>query len=180
MMTGMHPRDTGITDNETPLAERASTLAEAFQAAGYRTLAVTSAFHLAPSHSGLAQGFDRYSAPLGVTRRGRATLDALEPWIEVRGEPLFVFVHVFDAHSPYRPEAEAALRTSARTRWPRAPARGVDPARLPCRPGPGSPRPPRRGCARRPGGARPRSERWVRRTCTAPRSRAWTGCSEGS
>ena len=111
MMTGMHPRDTGIIDNETPLAERASTLAEAFQAAGYRTLAVTSAFHLGPSHSGLAQGFDRYSAPREVTRRGRATLDALEPWIdECAGDPLFVFVHVFDAHSPYRPEAEAALR----------------------------------------------------------------------
>ncbi|MEC8513175.1 MAG: sulfatase-like hydrolase/transferase [Planctomycetota bacterium] len=128
MMTGMHPRDTGITDNETPLAERASTLAEAFQAAGYRTLAVTSAFHLAPSHSGLAQGFDRYSAPLGVTRRGRATLDALEPWIdECAGEPLFVFVHVFDAHSPYRPEAEAALRhLGADPTAASAPARGVD------------------------------------------------------
>ena len=109
MMTGMHPRDTGIIDNETPLAERASTLAEAFQAAGYRTLAVTSAFHLGPSHSGLAQGFDRYSAPR-ESRRGRDP-GCPGPWIdECAGDPLFVFVHVFDAHSPYRPEAEAALR----------------------------------------------------------------------
>jgi arylsulfatase A-like enzyme len=63
LMTGLHPRDTRVVTNRDPLARRAVTLAERFAAAGYRTAATYSAFHLDDATSGLGQGFDRYEGP---------------------------------------------------------------------------------------------------------------------
>ncbi|MFT7678360.1 MAG: arylsulfatase [Planctomycetota bacterium] len=104
LMTSVHPRDTRIINNHTPLASEARTLAEAFREAGYRTFAATSAYHLAHGESGLGQGFDRLNAPRRNTRLGGVSVDVLEDWIEeADGEPLFVWLHVFDAHSPYAP-----------------------------------------------------------------------------
>jgi arylsulfatase A-like enzyme len=102
LLTGTHPRDTGILDNITPLAAAAPTLAEAFRAAGFTTSMTVSATQLAPAHSGLAQGFDRAAFPNEADRDGAATLASLEPWWEeTRGQPLFLWVHLFDAHAPY-------------------------------------------------------------------------------
>ena len=104
LMTALGPRDTRITNNNTPLGNDANTLAERFRAAGYRTFASASAFHLAHKESGLGQGFDRLNAPHRETRLGGASVDVLEDWIqEADGEPLFVWLHVFGAHSPYIP-----------------------------------------------------------------------------
>ena len=43
LLTGVHPRDTGVVDNVTPLAQLAPTLAEAFSDAGWTTLALGAA-----------------------------------------------------------------------------------------------------------------------------------------
>lgn len=111
MLTGVHPRDSGVVDNTTPLSGRAWTLAEAFQRAGYRTLGVTSALHLQPRFSGLSQGFDLYDAPVTGGRRGDPTIDVLEGWLDAfEGEPLFVFVHIFEAHAPYLPDGQSVGR----------------------------------------------------------------------
>jgi arylsulfatase A-like enzyme len=102
LMTGTSPRDTRILNNSTRLADQAPTLAEAFQAGGYRTMAVLSAYHLLDAESGLGQGFDRVNGPRRNDRDGGLSVDVLEQWVaEAEGQPLFIWLHLFDAHSPY-------------------------------------------------------------------------------
>ncbi len=102
LMTGTSPRDTRILNNSTRLVSQAPTLAEAFQAGGYRTMAVLSAYHLLDTESGLGQGFDRVNGPRRNDRDGKLSVDILEEWVEqAGGQPLFVWLHLFDAHSPY-------------------------------------------------------------------------------
>lgn len=102
LLTGVHPRDTGVVGNVDRLADQALTLAERFRAAGYATFGSVSAEHLV--HGGVGQGFDRFSGPEGFRRGAPRTIARLVPWLaEARGIPLFVWVHVFDAHDPYEP-----------------------------------------------------------------------------
>lgn len=103
LMTATHPRDTGILNNTSPLLAAAPTLAERFGATGFATFAVVSAKHLGAPHSGLGQGFDRMAWPDPDSQRdAEKSIDILESWVEeVRGRPLFVWLHVFDAHTPY-------------------------------------------------------------------------------
>ncbi len=104
LLTGVHPRATGVIDNSDSLADAARTLAEAFGEAGYTCLASVSAAHLGPSSSGLGQGFARFSLPHLPQRDSSLTIAALEPWLEgLEGRPLFIWLHLFDAHTPYAP-----------------------------------------------------------------------------
>ena len=103
MMTGVSPRDTKIVDNKTPLHYSAATLAEQFEASGYQTYAVLSAFHLGHELSGLGQGFHRLDTTPNFARSGEETLEVAQRWIgEAEGSPLFIWVHLFDPHAPYR------------------------------------------------------------------------------
>lgn len=115
LFTGESPRETGVTENHTVLAEEARTLADVFREAGYVTWAATS---LNVRHTGIGQGFDR----LAVPRRQRsadATLERMLPWLEESGGlPVFLWLHLFDAHAPYRPPEE---------HWSRHYPRGRDP-----------------------------------------------------
>lgn len=130
LFTGLSPRDTGIVDNTTPLAEQANTLAEAFAAAGYDTWAAVSVPHLAAERSGLGQGFGRYSAPLERDRSGAETIGVLEEWLKVAAErPRFVWLHLFDVHAPYEPPAD--LREEPLDRDREVFAGGVPPGQLP-------------------------------------------------
>jgi arylsulfatase A-like enzyme len=108
IMTATSPRDSGVLDNYTPLSHEARTLAEAFQDAGFVTYAVVSAPHLSDAGSGLGQGFDRMSAPTDTNkRRSQASIDQMRSWIdEAEGQDLFLWLHVFDAHTPYAPPEE--------------------------------------------------------------------------
>lgn len=104
MMTGTPARDTGILDNTTPVAEQALTLAESFRDAGYVTYGAISATHLSPERSGLGQGFDRVTFPLEgeVTRDSVETMGLILSWLDqAAGRPLFLWLHLFDAHGPY-------------------------------------------------------------------------------
>ncbi len=104
VMTGIHPRDHQIVDNTTVLSSRVDTLAEAFQRAGYRTFASISTQHLGPNQSGLGQGFDRFNSTEDFKRRGEESVGNVQDWIEeARGEPVFAWIHLFDAHAPYEP-----------------------------------------------------------------------------
>ena len=105
LLTGRTPRDTGVVDNRTPLAEGCGTLAERFRAAGWATFGATSTKLLAPRWSGLGRGFERLSAPeQELSRPGSETLDVLERWLRsCVGRPLFAWVHVYEAHRPYAP-----------------------------------------------------------------------------
>lgn len=103
LMTGTHPRDLGIVDNRTPLGPGLGTLAEVFAAQGFATWAAVSAGHLRPEVSGLGRGFERMSAPLDLDRSADETLDVVSGWLAELppGRPVFLWLHVFDAHTPY-------------------------------------------------------------------------------
>ncbi len=102
LFTGRTPRDTGVVDNYGRLADRAETLAERFRDAGWLTMASVSARLL---HSGgVAQGFERFAMPSRRGWHGGLAAETLERWLDdARGRPTFVWLHLFDAHRPYRP-----------------------------------------------------------------------------
>ena len=107
IMTGTSPRDTGIITNTGHMAEAALTVAERFREHGYMTLGVASVRHLGPLGTGLGQGFDRIAAPRSDVWDAEVSLDALEAWLpDAEGRPLFVWLHLFDAHAPYGPPGE--------------------------------------------------------------------------
>jgi arylsulfatase A-like enzyme len=104
LMTAVHPRDTAILNNYRPLIEDANTLAEQFREAGYATIAVTSANHLGHEGSGLGQGFDRMYRPGTPQVSAKQALDVLEFYLtDYEDTPVFVWLHLFDAHTPYAP-----------------------------------------------------------------------------
>ena len=109
LMTGLHPRDTRVLHNTSRMATRAETLAEAYHDAGYLTLAVVSVRHLGPNGTGLAQGFERMIAPRGAPWNAEVASSSLHTLIaEADGQPVFAWLHVFDAHVPYEPPAKYA------------------------------------------------------------------------
>jgi arylsulfatase A-like enzyme len=128
LMTATHPRDTGVLDNYHPLSAEPLTLAECFADAGWTTWAVLSSMHLGPVGSGLGQGFDRVSWPrIEAQRPGDQTLQELLDWLpDAEGRPLFVWLHLFDAHTPYEPPADAAARHWDPDRDPFDPALPAD------------------------------------------------------
>ncbi len=102
LMTGTSPRDTGVVANQKPLAPEVQTLAECFRSAGWTTYAAVCAIHLNHRQSGLGQGFDRMSFPEVPQRDSGLAIADLESWLpDADGLPLFVWLHVFDAHAPY-------------------------------------------------------------------------------
>lgn len=108
LMTGLSPRDTKLVTNAVRLDNSALTLAEVFAAAGYVTLGAISATPLVDEHTNLGQGFDRYSQPhTAAMRDGSETLadlvDAIEAYPD---QPLFCWLHLYDAHAPYTPTEE--------------------------------------------------------------------------
>ncbi len=105
LMTGLSPRDTGAVANALPISEIAPTLAEAFRDQGYATLAAVSASPVSYRYSGLGQGFDRYSGPGARSARDSLeTFQQLEEWLlEYEEAPLFLWLHIYDAHGPYNP-----------------------------------------------------------------------------
>ncbi len=105
LMTGVHPRDTGILVNNVPLAEAAPTLAEVFASHGYVTVASLSARHLGHAGSGLGQGFDRMTWPAdGEASAEEAIARLREALEEAEGQPVFAWLHLFDPHHPYAPD----------------------------------------------------------------------------
>lgn len=104
IMTAISPRDTGVNTNVDSLSEGAWTLAEAFRSAGFATYAAVSAGHLGRRQSGMRQGFDRVTWPEERPRGSEQTVAELQHWLgDAEGLPLFVWLHLFDAHTPYEP-----------------------------------------------------------------------------
>jgi arylsulfatase A-like enzyme len=93
-----------------PLAGAFDTLAERLHAAGYRTAAVVGGPALRRD-LGLAQGFEHYGDSLHgvevITGRRAANVvdDAIAALRGFPSAPWFLFVNLFDPHSPYEPPA---------------------------------------------------------------------------
>ena len=115
IFTGTYPFHNGVQDfTGQPLSERFRTLAESFQAHGYATGAVVSSFVLDRSW-GLARGFDSYDDSFAgqeflqknlglVERPAEESVNHALSWLEGhRQQPFFLWLHLYDPHSPYNP-----------------------------------------------------------------------------
>ena len=107
ILTSLFPITHGIVDLTDRLPASAITIAEAFQQAGYATWASSSvAFsgQLSNLHQGVEVLHERASVLEDGSKTARPFVDRLLPWLEAhRDIPFFVFLHVFDPHSPFEP-----------------------------------------------------------------------------
>ena len=116
MLTGRLPADHGVRNNATyRLPESIPTVAEKLKELGYRNGAFVGAFPL-QERFGLARGFDMYDDSLEdeaasqfqLQERSAATvIDSAMRWLgkQSKDEPVFMWVHFFEPHAPYRPLA---------------------------------------------------------------------------
>jgi tetratricopeptide (TPR) repeat protein len=106
IMTGLYPAGHGVHENARYLSGDRPVLAERLRQAGYRTAAFVSAFTLA-RRFGLARGFDVYDDELQeghAERAGRETTDRVLAHLSQQSpQPLFLWVHYYDPHTPYDP-----------------------------------------------------------------------------
>jgi arylsulfatase A-like enzyme len=104
LLTGKLLDQAGVLSNLSTLAQQAHTLGEVFAQRGWLTYAAVSTLVLGEPQSGTEQGFDRYGAPSTPQRRCNETLNSLRSWLpSAEGLPLFLWLHVYDAHAPYDP-----------------------------------------------------------------------------
>jgi choline-sulfatase len=123
ILTGRLPSEHGARDNGSfVLKDEAVTLAERLKDAGYRTGAFVASFVLARSF-GLAQGFEEYNDRLqssgarysfsDLQRRGSAVAGDAAAWLRKvtpSGQPVFLWMHLYDPHTPYEAPAAFAER----------------------------------------------------------------------
>lgn len=115
ILTGTLPLFHGVRDNGGfVVPPQLETIAEVFKSAGYKTAAIVSAYVL-DSKWGLSQGFDYYfdrfdlgrfeKISLGeVQRRAEETINETLSWLEKNSQtPFFLWVHLYDPHTPYDP-----------------------------------------------------------------------------
>jgi arylsulfatase A-like enzyme/Flp pilus assembly protein TadD len=126
LLTGMYPLATGVHDFVgNRVASGTATLARILHDHGYSTAAFLGAPVL-DSRFGLNQGFDTYFDHFklagaeevhldAMKRPGDQVVDEARRWLNHRPpQPLFLWVHLYDAHSPYRPPAPYAERYRGR------------------------------------------------------------------
>jgi len=114
LFTGLYPPQCGVLTGRQLLEEERTTLAEHFQAAGYRTVAITDAGFVSWQY-GLSQGFESFEQ--SWTTAFCETLAATEEHLLADdGRPLFLFLHSYRAHNPYEASDEARERLRSRVR----------------------------------------------------------------
>lgn len=126
MFTGLYPAQHGVVSNFVPMRKGIPNAAALLAAQGYETVGVTGGFPLDRRLSNLGPGFRYYDDYINPWSHFRHSLlyrfatavdprfcGSLRPAPEVtasalrilrakRSRPLFLFVHYFDPHSPYR------------------------------------------------------------------------------
>lgn len=115
IFTGQLPFTHGVRDNSGFYLDAAhKTLATILKSAGYRSAGFVSAF-LLDRRWGIAQGFDDYFDNFTVTANDLATMARIQrpagdTWAQARtwldrhaSERFFLWLHLFDPHTPYEP-----------------------------------------------------------------------------
>jgi len=125
LFTSTYPFENQIEENAERLPAGAMTLASVLKSQGYKTAAFISSVFL-EREMGLDQGFEFYDSPFhfeafspmsgsmffGGTERnpygvrdrrdGALVMGAATRWLNAHtGQPVFVFLHLFDLHKPY-------------------------------------------------------------------------------
>jgi arylsulfatase A-like enzyme/Flp pilus assembly protein TadD len=120
IFTSLYPTEHGVHDNGTFRVSAAlPTLATTLQDAGYQTGAFVGAYVL-DARFGLNRGFDVYDDYYGekrgflsfaqLERPADAVVASAERWIGKARAPWFAWMHLYDAHAPYRPPPELARK----------------------------------------------------------------------
>lgn len=121
MMTGLLPTAHGARLNGAGRLWTGETIAAELKARGYATRAVVGAFVL-DRRFGLDTGFDEYDDRIARDPDATDVLEAERPANEVvdraiavlealpADSPWFLWVHLYDAHAPYRPPPAALAR----------------------------------------------------------------------
>lgn len=125
LLTGRLPPSHTVRDNGGHrLPESETTLAEALRSHGFATAAFLGA-EVLHARYGLAQGFDTYDDAFpdpGPTpfqsypeRSGEQVVAAASRWLDAQGDGrVFLWVHLFDPHAPYRPPEPEASRFASK------------------------------------------------------------------
>ncbi|PYV00575.1 MAG: sulfatase [Acidobacteria bacterium] len=112
-LSSTHPFFNGSEDNSEMVGPNLITLPMMLQSRGYRTAAFVGGFIL-DKRFGLDRGFDFYDSPFDLDRRqGAEATDLKRPaeevthaamqWLDKNsGRPFFLFLHLFDLHTPYQ------------------------------------------------------------------------------
>jgi arylsulfatase A-like enzyme len=105
LLTSTYPFENGIEENAEVVPAGAVTLASVLRSHGYRTAAFVGS-NILERGCGLDQGFEEYDSPFGgerVRRDGALVIRAANAWLGAhRDQPVFVFLHLFDLHTPYK------------------------------------------------------------------------------
>jgi len=118
IMTGLWPWRTGVRSNgDAVLSEGLDTLAERLKAGGWQTGASVAAF-VTSRNWGFSQGFDTYDDHIETTshdtwHQSRPASQVVDDALSIvsaakQDQPLFLWVHLYDAHFPYAPPEEYA------------------------------------------------------------------------
>jgi choline-sulfatase len=115
MLTCQYPRTHGLVQNGYRRANpEGPSLARWLVENGYETASITSRIGLDPKQRRI-EGFDYTDAPRlpQKERRAAEVLDLARTWLDGRsGAPWFLWVHFWEPHKPYSPEAGARDRFS--------------------------------------------------------------------
>jgi arylsulfatase A-like enzyme len=109
-MTSLYPTTHGVQGINDRLPAAATTAAEVYRAAGYATVSFSSVAFTGLGtnlHQGYEELHERTSVDTGpqyTSKTARTFVDRASEWIEQhRDAPFFMYLHVFDPHSPFEP-----------------------------------------------------------------------------
>lgn len=103
LLTGLHPSEHGARENGTPMdaGHAGRELARRLGARGYATAAFVTTRLLHPDATGL-HGFGIHDTPRGALRPGTEAVRAALHWLAAEPRrPVFLWLHLYDAHAPY-------------------------------------------------------------------------------
>jgi arylsulfatase A-like enzyme/Tfp pilus assembly protein PilF len=118
ILSGTYPSFHGVRDFGSRLPDAIPYLPALFRARGYHTAAFVSSIILDPQNGfapGFERGFETYDAGFHRKKKGEARLGAMQrrgeetvaralSWLQNnRQGPVFLWVHIWDAHDPYDP-----------------------------------------------------------------------------
>jgi len=121
LFTSTYPFANGVEDNGVPYAA-GTTLATILKNAGYRTAAFVGGFVL-DRRFGLSRDFEVYDSPFDLhnktvadvgdlKRPGAQVAAAAMRWLDQHANsPFFLFLHLYDLHTPYDLRPETRLRS---------------------------------------------------------------------
>jgi arylsulfatase A-like enzyme len=110
LLTSLYASTHGVFDIPHKVPAKVTTLTEVFRENGYATFH-TSSVMFSGKNSNLHQGVEVLHERDSIddlgeyrSKTSRVYVDRLLPWLDDHAEqPFFVFLHVFDPHSPFRP-----------------------------------------------------------------------------